>query len=103
MRAGKSEGRSPPGGSITSDREGPAPWGSRREDCDANGRCSAIGEGTDPRRPHCALHHQVHCERSQLPDAIIWATARRKNTLLVTRNIKDFPESEPDIRLPYRL
>jgi len=41
--------------------------------------------------------------RVKLPDAIIWATARRKNTLLVTRNIKDFPESEPDIRLPYRL
>jgi predicted nucleic acid-binding protein len=41
--------------------------------------------------------------RVKLPDAIIWATARRKNTLLVTRNIKDFPEGEPDIRVPYRL
>ena len=41
--------------------------------------------------------------RVKLPDAIIWATARRKNTLLVTRNTKDFPDSEPDIRIPYRL
>jgi predicted nucleic acid-binding protein len=41
--------------------------------------------------------------RVKLPDSIIWATARRKNTLLITRNTKDFPESEPDIRIPYRL
>jgi predicted nucleic acid-binding protein len=41
--------------------------------------------------------------RVKLPDAIIWATARHKNTLLVTRNTKDFPDSEPDIRIPYRL
>jgi predicted nucleic acid-binding protein len=41
--------------------------------------------------------------RVKLPDAIIWGTARRKNTLLITRNTKDFPESEPDIRIPYRV
>ena len=41
--------------------------------------------------------------RVKLPDAIIWATARQKNTLLVTRNTKDFPDSEPDIRVPYQL
>jgi predicted nucleic acid-binding protein len=41
--------------------------------------------------------------RVKLPDAIIWATARHKHTLLVTRNTKDFPDSEPDIRIPYRL
>jgi predicted nucleic acid-binding protein len=41
--------------------------------------------------------------RVKLPDAIIWATARHKNTLLVTRNTKDFPDTEPDIRVPYRL
>jgi predicted nucleic acid-binding protein len=40
---------------------------------------------------------------NRLPDAIIWATARRKNTLLITRNTKDFPAGEPDIRVPYRL
>lgn len=41
--------------------------------------------------------------RVKLPDAIIWATARSKNTLLVTRNTKDFPAAEPDIRVPYQL
>ena len=41
--------------------------------------------------------------RVKLPDAIIWATARRKSTVLITRNTKDFPASEPDIRIPYRL
>jgi hypothetical protein len=39
----------------------------------------------------------------RLPDAIIWASARSQGTLLVTRNTKDFPEDEPDIRVPYRL
>ncbi len=41
--------------------------------------------------------------RLKLPDAIIWATAKHKNTLLVTRNQKDFPTGLPDIRIPYRL
>jgi predicted nucleic acid-binding protein len=41
--------------------------------------------------------------RLRLPDAIIWASARGEGTLLVTRNTKDFPEDEPDIRVPYRL
>jgi predicted nucleic acid-binding protein len=39
----------------------------------------------------------------RLPDAIIWASARSEHTLLITRNTKDFPEDEPDIRVPYRL
>ena len=38
-----------------------------------------------------------------LPDAIIWATAKVQNTLLVTRNVKDFPSGEPDIRIPYSI
>lgn len=42
-------------------------------------------------------------QRIRLPDAIIWATARRQGTLLITRDTKDFPEEEPDIRVPYRL
>jgi predicted nucleic acid-binding protein len=51
-----------------------------------------------------ALAYQIRREhRVKLPDAIIWATARHKNTLLVTRNTKDFPGSEPDIRIPYRI
>lgn len=41
--------------------------------------------------------------RLRLPDAIIWATARSNEALLVTRNTRDFPADEPDIRVPYRL
>jgi predicted nucleic acid-binding protein len=39
----------------------------------------------------------------KLPDAIIWASARRNNALLVTRNTRDFDPREPGIRIPYRL
>jgi predicted nucleic acid-binding protein len=41
--------------------------------------------------------------RMRLPDAVIWATAKHTGTLLITRNTSDFPEGEPDIRIPYRL
>lgn len=41
--------------------------------------------------------------RMRLPDAIVWATARTLDCLLVTRNGKDFPPSEPGIRNPYTL
>ncbi|MCP1673977.1 putative nucleic acid-binding protein [Natronocella acetinitrilica] len=41
--------------------------------------------------------------RVRLPDAIIWASARRENALLVTRNSKDFPADEPGVRVPYLL
>lgn len=41
--------------------------------------------------------------RIKLPDAIVLATAQREGRILVTRNTKDFPSSEPDIRIPYRL
>lgn len=37
----------------------------------------------------------------KLPDAIILATARVHGLLLVTRNHRDFPRREPDIRIPY--
>lgn len=37
----------------------------------------------------------------RLPDAIIWASARVESALLVTRNSKDFPASEPGVRIPY--
>ena len=40
-------------------------------------------------------------KRVRLPDAIIWATARHESALLVTRNTKDFPRTEPGIRVPY--
>lgn len=39
--------------------------------------------------------------RIRLPDAIIWATAQCHAMLLVTRNTKDFPESDPGVRVPY--
>jgi predicted nucleic acid-binding protein len=39
--------------------------------------------------------------RIRLPDAIIWASALAKGRLLVTRNTKDFPASDPGIRIPY--
>ena len=41
--------------------------------------------------------------RIKLPDAIIWASARRSGRLLVSRNSKDFPPGDPDVRMPYSL
>ncbi|MBN1959954.1 MAG: type II toxin-antitoxin system VapC family toxin [Deltaproteobacteria bacterium] len=37
----------------------------------------------------------------RLPDAIIWATAKTHNCLLVTRNTRDFPDNDPGVRIPY--
>ncbi len=39
----------------------------------------------------------------KLPDAIIQATAQQENRLLITRNTRDFPGQDPDVRIPYRL
>jgi predicted nucleic acid-binding protein len=39
----------------------------------------------------------------KLPDAIIQATAQVENRLLITRNTRDFPARDPDIRIPYKL
>jgi len=41
--------------------------------------------------------------RTRLPDAIVWAKARSEGCLLVTRNSKDFPLSEPGVRIPYEV
>jgi predicted nucleic acid-binding protein len=41
--------------------------------------------------------------RIKLPDAVIWATAQVHALLLVTRNVKDFPEGDPGVRAPYRV
>jgi hypothetical protein len=37
----------------------------------------------------------------RLPDAIIWASAKSENALLVSRNSKDFPADAPGVRMPY--
>lgn len=42
--------------------------------------------------------HRIH-----LPDAIIWASARRIGGVLVTRNTKDFPADDPGVRVPYSI
>lgn len=39
--------------------------------------------------------------RIRIPDAIIWACAESENTILVTRNTRDFPEKHPAIRVPW--
>jgi predicted nucleic acid-binding protein len=39
----------------------------------------------------------------RLPDAIIWATARVSEGVLVTRNTKDFNPEWENIRLPYTI
>jgi len=41
--------------------------------------------------------------RLKLPDAVIWASARRDSRLLVTRDAKDFAPGDPGVRVPYRL
>ena len=41
--------------------------------------------------------------RLKLPDAIILATAQDLGWPLVTRNTRDFPPSDPSIRVPYTL
>ena len=41
--------------------------------------------------------------RLRLPDALIWATAKTRDSLLITRNTRDYPATEPDIRIPYTL
>ena len=37
----------------------------------------------------------------RLPDAIIWASARCHEAILVTRNTRDFPRDDPGVRVPY--
>ena len=41
--------------------------------------------------------------RLRLPDAIIWATARVNDAMLVTRNTKDFHPDWDGIHLPYTI
>lgn len=39
--------------------------------------------------------------RIRLPDAIIWASAKGEDALLVSRNSRDFPVDAPGVRMPY--
>jgi predicted nucleic acid-binding protein len=39
----------------------------------------------------------------KLPDTLIWASAKTTESLLITRNTRDYPAGEPDIRFPYKL
>lgn len=41
--------------------------------------------------------------RIRLPDAVVWASARRESAVLVTRNTRDFPRGEAGVRIPYVL
>jgi predicted nucleic acid-binding protein len=41
--------------------------------------------------------------RLKLPDAVIWASAKARGLLLITRDAKDFPRNDPGIRIPYKL
>ena len=41
--------------------------------------------------------------RLRLPDAIIWAAAKLRHSLLVTRDSRDFPIGDPGIRVPYQI
>ena len=42
-------------------------------------------------------------DHARLPDAIIHATAKQEECLLITRNTRDFDRNAPDVRVPYRL
>jgi predicted nucleic acid-binding protein len=44
-----------------------------------------------------------HANRMKLMDALIYATARVHDAVLVTRNTKDFPPGTPGIHVPYTL
>jgi len=39
--------------------------------------------------------------RIKLPDAIVWASARVRGMLLVTRDSRGFPADDPGVRVPY--
>lgn len=39
----------------------------------------------------------------RLPDAIIWAIARKEDALLVSRNTRDIPVDVPGVRVPYEI
>lgn len=42
-------------------------------------------------------------QRLKLPDAVVWATAQVDESILITRDARNFPSDEPGIRIPYQL
>jgi predicted nucleic acid-binding protein len=58
----------------------------------------ALGQPVAERAIELRQSHRI-----KLPDAIIWASAQIEGRLLVTRNSKDFPISDPGVRMPYRI
>lgn len=58
--------------------------------------------GLDPTVAEAAVELRRR-HRMRLPDAIVWASARARGALLVTRNTKDFPADDPGVRVPYTL
>ena len=46
------------------------------------------------------LRQSLHLK---LPDAIVLATAEVEGCILVTRNTRDFPTSDPRVRFPYKV
>lgn len=56
--------------------------------------------GSDVANEAVALRKQLGLK---IPDAVVYATARREGCLLVTRDDKDMKPDWPDVRIPYRL
>ena len=56
--------------------------------------------GIDPSTAEQAVQLR-RAHRIKLPDAIVWATARVHQALLVTRNSRDIDPSDPGVRIPY--
>ena len=63
-------------------------------------RFSVVPLDTDVAETAASLRRS---HRMKLPDAIIWASARTQDRLLVSRNTKDFPANDPSVRHPYRV
>ena len=67
----------------------------------ASSQAEAVG-GAAPNAANRALT-SVTAASPEARRAIVWATARAQDCLLVTRNQKDFPADEPGVRQPYTL
>ncbi|MFA7172326.1 MAG: PIN domain-containing protein [Kiritimatiellia bacterium] len=51
-------------------------------------------------------HRTIELRRKfhlKIPDAVIYATARKQGCIVVSRNTRDFKTDWPDVRVPYKL